>query len=257
LLRVPKQEKIDDNPLLEKDVWRQVTKAIEEILPLYDHVNELISLGQAQRVRRYAIQRLDLRNDIHVLDGGVGPGNTSRLVLSEIKPKLLVGLDESVTVMKTARSNLRDADIKAVEFVRGVFEYLPFRDDAFDAIVTSYALRDCLDLPKSVYEYYRVCKSDGQLVIVDVGKPDNPFTRAGSLLYMRLLVPVIAKIAIIGKIRGNPWLVMFQTYVPLPTNRQLLDVVRRRFPKAELREFLLGGIIVIISRKPSSLKRSN
>jgi len=224
-------------------------KAIEDALPLYDHVNELISLGQAQKARRYAVQRLNLRNGIQVLDGGIGPGNMSRLVLSKIRPKMLVGLDQSVKQLKTAQGNRRNTDNQTVELVRGIFEFLPFRDCVFDTVVTSYALRDSLDLRKSVYEYSRVCKSQGELAIVDIGKPDNRLTRAGSMLYMRLLVPLIAKIAIMAKMRGNPWLTLFQTYAPLPTNRHLLSLVRRRFPNAELRKFFMGGVIVLLCRK--------
>jgi demethylmenaquinone methyltransferase/2-methoxy-6-polyprenyl-1,4-benzoquinol methylase len=248
-LRLPSQDKNEDDTLLQKDEWREVINAIEETLPLYDHVNELISLRQAQRARRYAIQKLDLRNGIHILDSGIGPGNISRLVLSKIKPKLLVGLDESVRLLETARSNLRDIDTQAVELIRGVFEFLPFRDSVFDVIVTSYALRDSLDLQETVCEYFRVCNSHGQLAIVDIGKPDNPLAQAGSMLYMRLLVPMIAKIATLGKVGGNPWVKLFQTYVPLPTNRHLLSDVRRRFPEAELREFFMGGVIAILCRK--------
>jgi len=235
--------------LLQKDEWREVINAIEDTLPLYDHVNDLISLGQAQRARLYVIQKLDLRTGINVLDSGIGPGNSSRLILSKTNPELLVGLDESVRLLKAARTNLSDTNIQAVQLVRGVFEFLPFRDDVFDVIVTSYALRDTLDLTKSVYEYSRVCRPHGQFAIVDIGKPDNPLARAGSMLYMRLLVPVIAKIATLGKMPGNPWSKLFQTYSPLPTNRHLLSNVRRRFPKAELREFFMGGVIAVISRK--------
>jgi len=247
--RLENQDASEEDALLQKNEWREVIKAIEGTLPLYDQVNDLISLGQAQRARRYAVQNLDLRNGIHVLDSGIGPGNTSTLVLSKIKPELLVGLDGSVRLLNTARSKLRDINTQVVELIRAVFEFLPFRDGVFDIVVTSYALRDSLDLPKSLYEYSRVCSSHGQLAIVDIGKPDNPFTRGVSALYIRLLVPVIAKIATIGKMHGNPWLKLFRTYVPLPTNRDLVKDVKRSFPKAELREFLMGGVIVILCKK--------
>jgi demethylmenaquinone methyltransferase/2-methoxy-6-polyprenyl-1,4-benzoquinol methylase len=235
--------------LLEKDEWRRVVSAIEDSLPLYDRVNDLISLGQAQRARLYAIKKLDLRAGIYVLDGGIGPGNSSRLILAKTHPELLVGLDESVRLLEAARASLSDTGIQAVELVRAVFEFLPFRDNLFDVIVTSYALRDCLDLSKSVYEYSRVCRPHGQFAIVDIGKPDNPLTRAGSTLYMRFAVPAIAKIATLGKMRRNPWSKLFQTYSPLSTNQHLLRDVRRRFSNAELREFFMGGVIAVICRK--------
>lgn len=234
---------------LSKDVWQEVIKAIEDALPLYDQVNELISFGQAQRARNYAVEKLGLRDGMRVLDSGIGPGNTSRVILSAIKPNLLVGLDESVTQLKTIKGRLGDFQDGTFDVVRGSFEFLPFREGAFDAVVTSYALRDSLDLSRSVSEYSRVCSRGGRLAIVDIGKPDNLLKRVGSVFYVRFFMPLIAKFAIRGKIRGNPWRMIAPTYQSLPTNRALLGLVKQWFSSADITEFLKGGVIVIIGRK--------
>jgi ubiquinone/menaquinone biosynthesis C-methylase UbiE len=62
-------------------------------------------------------------------------------------------------------------------------------------------------------------------------------------------MPIIAKAAIIGKMRGNPWRMIVPTYRPLPTNNSLQSLVKSLFRSVEFKEFLLGGIIVIIGRK--------
>lgn len=247
-MRILNSEKGRDLGLSE-DVWREVVKAIEDALPLYDEVNELISFGQAQKARNYAIEKLGLSNGMRVLDSGIGPGNNSRLVFSTIDPSLLVGLDESVKQLKTVKENLGEKQSGPFDVVRGSFEFLPFRDGVFDAVVTSYALRDSLDLSRSVSEYSRVCGSGGRLAVVDIGKPDNFLKRIGSVLYVRFFMPLIAKFAIRGTIRGNPWRMIAPTYQSLPTNRTLLGFVKQWFPSAQITEFLKGGVIVIIGRK--------
>ena len=220
-------------------------KAIEEAIPLYDHVNDLISLGRAQKARLYAIQHLRLSQNDYVLDGGIGPGTTSRLILSNFKPGLLVGLDESVKQLQTAKQNLREAGDDSINVVRGSFEFLPFRDHVFQSVITCYALRDSLDIPKSVSEYSRVCDSHGAFADVDIGKPDDFVKRIVSEVYVKYAVPLIAHMAIRRKMKGNPWRMIGPTYASLPTNHVLLDLFKQAFHEAELKEFLNGGLIVI------------
>jgi len=233
---------------LSSETSRKVVEAIEESIPLYDHVNDLISFGKAQAARKFAVQKMQLGNKKVVLDAGVGPGTTSRLVLESASPALLVGFDASSKQLKTAKSNLRAGESASLEFVRGCFEFLPFRDEVFDAVITSYALRDSRDIPKAIGEYSRICAVSGVFADVDLGKPDNFLKRGGSAFYIRYLMPFIAKVAILGKIKGNPWRMLAPTYEPLPTNNSLLAQVRSNFRGVEVREFLMGSIIVIIAR---------
>ncbi len=237
---------------LSMETWKRVVKAIEDSIPLYDQVNDLISLGRAQKARSLAVQELGLGDGMCVLDAGIGPGTTSRLILSVIKPGLLVGLDGSVKQLRMAKGNLARSRNDGPEMVRGSFESLPFREEAFDAIITSYALRDSLDISRSLTEYWRVCGPQGSFADVDIGKPENGLKRAGSIIYVRYVMPLVAKIAILGKMKGNPWRMIVPTFESLPTNRELLTAVKQNFAKVELKEFLMGGVIVIIGRKSSS-----
>jgi demethylmenaquinone methyltransferase/2-methoxy-6-polyprenyl-1,4-benzoquinol methylase len=240
-------------PGVSLETWRDVIKAIEESIPLYDRVNNIISLGKAQEARKFAVHRLHLSDGVSVLDSGIGPGTTSKLILGSVKPRLLVGFDGSVKQLKTAKMNLKSGG--ALQLVRGSFESLPFRDTTFDVIVTCYALRDSLDISRSIGEYHRVCGQDGSFADVDIGKPANLLKRAGSTAYIRYFMPLIAKVTILGKMKGNPWRMIGPTYKTLPTNQVLLSQVKGKFQNIELKEFLMGGVIVIIGRKSTSSDR--
>jgi demethylmenaquinone methyltransferase/2-methoxy-6-polyprenyl-1,4-benzoquinol methylase len=234
---------------LSMETWRKVVKAIEDSIPLYDQVNDVISLGKAREARSFALGRLALKDGFCVLDGGIGPGVTSKLILSAIKPSLLIGLDGSIKQLKTVRETLSPLWGDVVQVVRGSFEFLPFRDDTFDAITTCYALRDSLDMSRSLGEYWRVCNRNGSFADVDIGKPESALKRAASIFYVRCIMPFMAMFAIRGRIRGNPWKMIVPTYKSLPTNVELLTMVKQRFPGVEFKQFLRGGIIVIIGRK--------
>ena len=245
------QEK-NDSSSLPLETWRKVVAAIEDAIPLYDEVNDRISFGKAQEIRRFAIQKLQLSNGDSILDSGIGPGTTSRLILTSVKPRLIVGLDGSVKQLKTAKTNIDVLEPGLLQVVRGSFEFLPFRDNTFRAIITCYALRDSLHLSKSIGEYCRVCTQEGCFADVDIGKPENLLKRAGSTLYIRYLMPIMAQVTILGKIKGNPWRMIGPTYKSLPTNRTLLLQIKSKFERVELKEFLMGGGIVIIGRKSTT-----
>ncbi|HUK28577.1 MAG TPA: class I SAM-dependent methyltransferase [Candidatus Acidoferrales bacterium] len=234
---------------LTMETWKSVISAIEQSIPLYDHVNEMISLGRAQQAREYAVQKLRITAGAIVLDSGIGPGTTSQLLLARTKPSLLVGLDGSVKQLKTAKENLKQTTGDVLQVVRGSFEYLPFREKTFDAEITCYALRDSLNLTQSIREYCRVCKEVGVFADVDIGKPEGMLKRAGSSFYIQYVMPVIAKLAIRGKIGGNPWRLIVPTYEKLPTTRVLLAMFEDSFPFIQLKEFLMGGIIVVVGRR--------
>ena len=223
--------------------------AIEDSIPYYDRVNNLISFGKAQLARSYAIGRLELQDNSIILDSGIGPGTTSSLILSMVKPRMLVGLDGSVKQLEAAKTQLSQFDSGLLNLVRGSFEYLPFRDRIFDGIITCYALRDSLNLQQSLSEYARVCATAGAFADVDIGKPDGGLRRCGSALYVKYLMPILAKVAILRKMKGNPWRMIVPTYVLLPRTSALMRQVERHFLKTELKEFIMGGIIVIIGRK--------
>lgn len=233
-----------------KDIWVRVISAIEDSIPLYDHVNNLVSFRRADRARCYALEKMELKDGMSILDSGIGPGNLSKLVTSMIQPKLLIGLDASTKLLKVARRNLADSNAREVQPVRGTFEHLPFQDSIFNRVLTSYALRDALDSSRAIAEYHRICNTDGALAIVDIGKPDNRLKRLGAHLYIRFLMPLIAKATIRRRIKGNPWQAIILTYKALPTNRTLVEVVKEKFPTVELREFLMGGIVVVTAKKP-------
>jgi len=239
----------DERQGLSMETWKQVIYAIEQSIPQYDRVNEMISLGKAQQARQYAVQQLRIPDGAIILDSGIGPGTTSQLLLGKGKPSLLVGLDGSTKQLKTAKENLKQTNNDVLQVVRGSFEYLPFREKAFDAVITCYALRDSLNLPQSIGEYYRVCNVTGAFADVDIGKPKGMMKRVGSSLYIRYIMPVIAKMAIRGKIHGNPWRLIVPTYEKLPTTSVLLTMFQDNFPLIELKEFLMGGIIVVVGRR--------
>jgi len=232
-------------------VWRDVISSIEETAPLYDEVNEIISLGRASQARTYAAQRLMENSPRLVLDSGAGPGSMSVILLQRDSQAEVVALDYSSQLQRSCKERLKDYRDR-VYLVRARFEQLPFRSSSFDAVVTAYALRDSTNLNQAIAEYARTIKSEGRLTIVELGKPDSIVKRFFAVIYLRFIMPLIAKVMISGRLEGNPWRMILPTYQNFPTMRRLLEMLDGRFDLLEKKHFLAGGIIVILLRARGS-----
>jgi len=233
---------------MDRPVWRSVISSIEDALPLYDEVNEVLSLKRANKARIYATRRLlEHGKPKLVLDSGTGPGHMSLLLLENEANVEVVALDYSSRLLNTCKGRLaRHRD--RVHFVRGCFEELPLRSRSFDAVVTAYALRDSPNLSQAIGEYARSIKNEGCLAVVELGKPENAFKRALAIIYIRFIAPLISEIIISGRLNDNPWRGIAPTYQNLPPTNQLLQILRARFEVLEKREFLAGGMLVILLR---------
>jgi demethylmenaquinone methyltransferase/2-methoxy-6-polyprenyl-1,4-benzoquinol methylase len=235
---------------MNKPQWRGVTSSIEETAPLYDEVNEVISLGRAGKARAYAAQRLMEDNPRLVLDSGVGPGSMSMILLQQHAHSDVVALDYSSQLLRSFKERTKDYRDR-LHFIRACFEELPFRPSSFDAIITAYALRDSTNIEQAVGEYARSIKSKGRLAIVDLGKPDNIVKRFFATVYVRFIVPLVAEILISGRLEGNPWRITPLTYQNLPTTGKLLEMLEARFDLFEKKMFLAGGMLVLLLRSRS------
>lgn len=108
-----------------------------------------------------------------VLDLGCGNGVST----SNIKGKLVVGLDLSQSQMVKAKTSFKDA-----EFVVGNAEKLPFKDEVFDLVVAVNLLHHVPNTDRCLKECWRVLKKEGKLLSVDPNLY-NPIGFIGRGLY--------------------------------------------------------------------------
>jgi demethylmenaquinone methyltransferase/2-methoxy-6-polyprenyl-1,4-benzoquinol methylase len=230
-------------------VWQSVIQAIEKAIPEYDFVNQRVSLGRAQETRDYAVQHLDLEDGMLILDAGIGPGSMSQTILQRTADLTIVGLDASTRLLGAARERLGTDHNHSLHLIRGVFEALPLREKSFSRIVSAYAFRDARNRSVAIDEFYRVSLKNSIFAIVDLGKPENHVKQTLISIYVRIVMPAIARLVMPSSIVDNPWKMIFPTYQALGSNRELVETLSKRFNNVILREFLLGGAIVILARK--------
>ena len=208
-------------------------------MPIYESTSEWISLGLAGPLRRRAVAFLRSHRREWVLDSGVGPGVSSRMLLEDGFENI-VGLDPSVHLVRFARSRLGRRFCPVV----GVAENLPFRPGSLGAVITCFSLRDVVNLDLSLDEFAHATRRGGALAVVDIGKPDNLFWRSLIGFYISHVMPVLARFSIRGRTCGNPFRMIIPTWKKLQTNKRLSDMIELSFGPCALKGFFLGSLVV-------------
>ena len=223
--------------------WGEVLDVLEEIIPIYDKVNSLISLGKDSEFRERGIRgRVNKGN--YILDAGSGFGNMSKTALKICDGELNITLYDPLTKMLKNTSRLFT---KTPSLTCGVFEHIPFVDEKFDAVLCGYSLRDAISLRTAISEIHRVLKKGGRFVIVDLGKPDDPLIRAGVTFYLRLIMPILAMIG--GGKLGLKFGTLYGTYKLWPQNKKLESLLLEKFTKVEFEKGMMGGAIMVAAYK--------
>lgn len=127
-----------------------------------------------QGERRKLINRLQLRPGQRLLEVSVGTGANLVLAAPRLGPNgAMFGVDISIEMLRVCRDKLgrRRRD---VHLVAGDAAHLPFKQDAFDAIIHFGAMSMFGDKKAAIDEMVRAAKPGARLVIGDVGvRPDR------------------------------------------------------------------------------------
>ncbi|MGH9909699.1 MAG: methyltransferase domain-containing protein, partial [Nitrososphaerales archaeon] len=148
---------------LGRSYWHEIIDVLRAIIPVYDQVNRAISLGKDAEYRERGI-RGKVKPGNLVLDAGSGYGNMSKEALRQCNNDLCIAmLDPIPEMLARAKNEFQRKNL----LISGVFEYLPFNDNTFDAVLCGYSFRDAISIRNAIAEFQRVLKANGRLVIVD------------------------------------------------------------------------------------------
>lgn len=192
----------------------------------YDLVNRLMTWGLDRRWRRLAARACLAEHPARVLDLACGTGDLTltTTALAGIGTAV-VGVDFSVPMLAVAVSKAGDT----AGFVCGEAAALPFRNDTFDCVGTSFAFRNLTYRNPGTAAYLaevrRVLRPGGRFVIVETSQPSNRLVRRLFHLYLRWFVGPVG-----SRLSGNP-----------AAYRYLVESAARFYTPAELAKLLANA----------------
>ncbi|MDD3149787.1 MAG: ubiquinone/menaquinone biosynthesis methyltransferase [Candidatus Gastranaerophilales bacterium] len=146
-----------------------VHNLFENIAGVYDIVNDVITFGFDNSIRKKVINCLNVPKNAKILDLCTGTGDIAKLLAEKYPDCHVVGVDFSEKMLNIARKKTKH--LNNIEFIKEDVLNLFFDDDTFDICTVSYGLRNLEDIDKGLAQMQRVTKKGGYISNCDLGKP--------------------------------------------------------------------------------------
>lgn len=144
----------------------------------YDFQHAFLTAKSDQRGRKIVVEKAVAPGDT-VLDCGAGTGSTGLLAAKRVGPSGKVLLfDLSEGMLAVAKKRVKAANLtERVEFQTGDIVSLPFEDNRFDAVLSTYSICPLYDPAKGALEMLRVVKPGGRVGVAHSTTPRQPLTK--------------------------------------------------------------------------------
>ncbi|OCQ91650.1 bifunctional demethylmenaquinone methyltransferase/2-methoxy-6-polyprenyl-1,4-benzoquinol methylase [Oscillatoriales cyanobacterium USR001] len=195
---------------------RQIQAIFNRIAPIYDQLNDLLSLGQHRIWKQMTVKWSDAQPGDTCLDLCCGSGDLALLLAKQVGTNGKVfGLDFSAEQLAIAsrRHPSIISSSSAIDWIEGDALNLPFPNNNFDSATMGYGLRNVTDIPRSLTELHRVLKPGAKAAILDLHRPPNQLIQSFQQWYLEnLVVPTADKFGMTQEYAYiNPSLAKFPT----------------------------------------------
>lgn len=138
-------------------------------------LGNLATRGKWQALRRVTIELAQLQPGERVLDVGCGTGTIASMAKQRVGDSGRVcGIDPSLPMITRARRKAARKGM-VIEFQPAVIERLPFPNQTFDVVLSTFMMHQIPDDVKrqGLAEITRVLKPGGRLLVVDTKRPEE------------------------------------------------------------------------------------
>ncbi len=223
-----------------------VAAMFDEVAPGYDRSNALLSMGNSWFWRVHTTRALHTGIGQRVLDVAAGTGTSSAAIAQT--GATVVAADFSAGMIAEGRR--RHPANSQLSFVQADATRLPFAENEFDAVTISFGLRNVVDVPAALAEFYRVAKPGGRLVICEFSTPPNALVRFGYQRYLRWVMPMLARLSSSNTAAYD---YLGESIAAWPTQRELAKLIRQAgFERVAWRNLSAGIVALHRAFKPGA-----
>lgn len=157
----------------------------------YDTLNSFLSFSLDKLWRRALVTNSLKGTEQSILDIGAGTGTSLAYFLRARNFKQVVGTDFSIGMMKAASEHLK----QKINFLAADLHQLPFQDNAFDLVTSSFVLRSVKNMKQFLQEVKRILHPNGKFAFLDLTRPKNPlFWNLVYRPYLKFYIPLIGQL---------------------------------------------------------------
>jgi demethylmenaquinone methyltransferase/2-methoxy-6-polyprenyl-1,4-benzoquinol methylase len=222
----------------------QIRAIFDRIAPVYDQLNDWLSLGQHRIWKQMAVKWSNASPGDTCLDLCCGSGDLAlRLARQVGATGCVYGVDFSSKQLAIARERSQHQNPHAsIIWVEADVLDLPFADNYFDAATMGYGLRNVTDIPRSLTELHRVLKPGAKAAILDFHRPSNLQLRAFQQWYLdTIVVPVAQQLGLTEEYAYiSPSLDRF------PTGREQVELARKAGFAAPIHYPIVNGMMGVL-----------
>jgi demethylmenaquinone methyltransferase / 2-methoxy-6-polyprenyl-1,4-benzoquinol methylase len=147
-----------------------MARMFDEVAPVYDRLNTVMTLGIDARWRKRAVAETRLRAGDSAIDVCCGTGKLAALIAERVGPFGRVeGIDVSPEMISHASTELHS--LVQAHFTVASAVALPFPDGTFDAATIGFGLRNLPDFEAGFREIGRVVRTGGRVVCLELSLP--------------------------------------------------------------------------------------
>lgn len=166
----------------------RIRKMFARIVPNYDLINTLMTLGLDRRWRAETVNRVGPKDGV-VLDIATGTGDLA-FEMARKGANVVIGADFCPEMIDAAvKKSIKLGFRERVSFMVADATRLPFANETFDCVVNGFMLRNVEDLTGTLKELCRVLKPGGRLACLDLTQPRGVL-RYFFQFYMGSIVPL-------------------------------------------------------------------
>ncbi|MFO7259804.1 MAG: methyltransferase domain-containing protein [bacterium] len=147
---------------------REIRAKYDAVAGVYDRLEAIAEWLGVRALRREAFGRARGR----VLEVAIGTGKNLPCYPPEVEE--IIGVDLSPAMLRVARRRAEELGME-VALLEADAEALPFPDASFDTVASSLSTCTFPDPVRALSEMRRVCKPDGQILLLEHGRSRSPW----------------------------------------------------------------------------------
>ena len=151
------------------------------LTPFYDSVIKIFAF---EKLYQKIASQIPPDKAIHILDIGTGTANLAIAIKKRSPNAKILGIDPDEKILKIAEEKIKKEKLD-IKLVKAFAQKLPLKSKSFDYLVSSFAIHHIpSDLKGQVfYEMYRVLRSGGTILIIDIGVPKNLLAKIAGTVF--------------------------------------------------------------------------